>query len=79
MCNTIYYMRKTLTISLPEGVSRKLDRATRRAHSTRSDVVREALSQYFIREEISRLRARALPYAKKRRIYSDEDVFKRVS
>ncbi len=72
-------MRKTLTISLPEGVSRSLDKATRRARATRSDVVREALSQYFVREEIARLRARTLPYARKRRIYSDEDVFKRVS
>ena len=68
-----------MTISLPEGVSQRLDRATRRSRATRSDVVREALSQYFVREELSRLRARTIPYARKRRIYSDEDVFKRIS
>lgn len=72
-------MRETITISLPPALNKKLADATKREHTNRSDIVREALRQYFAREEFQRLRKLLLPEAERRGIFTDEDVFKRVS
>jgi metal-responsive CopG/Arc/MetJ family transcriptional regulator len=72
-------MRKTITISLPEKVKKILDKITEQKHLNRSEVVREALRQYFSRQEFRRLRGLMLPEAEKRDIYTDEDVFQKVS
>lgn len=72
-------MRKTITISLPEKVKKILDKITEQKHLNRSEVVREALRQYFSRQEFRRLRGLMLPEAEKRDIYTDEDVFRKVS
>ena len=72
-------MRETITISLPESVKKMLDKITKREHLNRSEVVREALRQYFTRREFRRLRGLMIPEAEKRGIYSDEDVFRKVS
>ena len=72
-------MRATMTISLPKWIKQKLDQITVRAHINRSDVVREALRQYFAREEFRRLRNLAVPEGERRGLYTDEDVFREVS
>ncbi|MBI2989368.1 MAG: ribbon-helix-helix protein, CopG family [Deltaproteobacteria bacterium] len=72
-------MRETITISLPAGLRRRLDKLTRQESLNRSDVVREALRQYFARREFQRLRASLVPEAEKRGLYTDEDVFRQVS
>jgi metal-responsive CopG/Arc/MetJ family transcriptional regulator len=70
-------MRETITISLPRVIKQKLDELTRREHLNRSDVIREALRQYFARQEFRRLRGLMVPEAERRGIYTDEDVFRR--
>ena len=72
-------MRETLTISLPAWLRRRLDQLTREENLNRSDVVREALRQYFARREFQRLRATLVPEAEKRGLYTDEDIFREVS
>ena len=72
-------MRETITISLPTKVKRRLDKLTREENLNRSDVVREALRQYFARREFQRLRATLVPEAQRRGIYTDEDIFREVS
>ncbi len=72
-------MRETITISLPAGLRRRLDKLTKQESLNRSDVVREALRQYFARREFQRLRASLVPEAEKRGLYTDEDVFRQVS
>ena len=72
-------MRETITISIPKSVKQKLDGMTKREHLNRSDIIREALRQYFIRQEFRRLRQLMVPEAEKKGIYTDEDVFHRVS
>ena len=59
-------MRETITISLPPALKKKLADATKREHTNRSDIVREALRQYFTREEFQRLRKLILPEADRR-------------
>ncbi len=72
-------MRETLTISLPLFMRRMLDRTVKEEQMNRSDLVREALRQYFAIREFRRLRNRAIPYAEKQGIYTDEDIFHQVS
>lgn len=72
-------MRETITISLPKSIKQKLDRVIKRQHVNRSDVVREALLQYFAREEFRRLRGLLVPEGERRGLYTDEDVFRKVS
>lgn len=66
-------------ISLPGELKRERDRWSRRDGVTRSDMVREALRDYFAVREFRRLRARTLPYAEAKGIFTDEDVFRIVS
>jgi metal-responsive CopG/Arc/MetJ family transcriptional regulator len=72
-------MRETISISLPRAVKLKLDRATRAEGLNRSDVIREALRQYLARKEFRRLRGLMVPEAERRGIYTDGDVFRKVS
>jgi CopG family transcriptional regulator/antitoxin EndoAI len=72
-------MRETITVSLPEPLKKKLDKVVKAEHLNRSDVVREALKQYFAVKEFRRLRALLSAEAEKRGIYTDEDVFRLVS
>lgn len=72
-------MRETITISIPKSIKQKLDRIVKEEHLNRSDVVREALRQYFTRQEFRRLRQLMIPEAENRGFYTDEDVFHKVS
>ncbi|MDD5305966.1 MAG: ribbon-helix-helix protein, CopG family [Deltaproteobacteria bacterium] len=72
-------MRETITISIPAAIRRKLDGLVRKEHMNRSDIVREALRQYFARRDFERLRGELVPEAEARGLFTDEDVFKRVS
>jgi len=72
-------MRETITVSLPKWVKQRLDQATKREHTNRSDIVREALRQYFARQEFLRLRGLMVPEGERRGLFTDEDVFRKVS
>ena len=72
-------MRETITISIPKSIKQKLDKITKEEHLNRSDIVREALRQYFTRQEFRRLRQLMIPEAESRGFYTDEDVFRKVT
>jgi len=72
-------MRETITISIPKSIKQKLDRIVKKEHLNRSDVVREALRQYFTSQEFRRLRQLMIHEAESRGFYTDEDVFNKVS
>lgn len=72
-------MRESVTVSLPAWLKKKLDRAAKKEHVSRSDIVREALRQYFALQDFRRIRSKAVPEAEARGIFTDEDVFKEVS
>ena len=75
----VFFMRETITISIPKSIKQKLDRIVKKEHLNRSDVVREALRQYFTSQEFRRLRQLMIPEAESRDFYTDEDVFNKVS
>ena len=72
-------MRESISISLPEDVKTELDRFTERRGITRSDAVREAISDYLFVHKLRDLRGRLMPDAEAQGIFTDEDVFRLIS
>ncbi|MCD6311111.1 MAG: ribbon-helix-helix protein, CopG family [Elusimicrobia bacterium] len=72
-------MRESVCISLPNAIKKNLDRLSKREHLDRSSVVQQALREFLAKEEFRSLRRLMVPKAQSRGIYTDEDVFKKVS
>ena len=72
-------MRQLITISLPIAIKKELDALTTHEGISRSDIVRESLKEYLFIRRFRALRKRLVPKAQAKGIYSDQDVFDRVS
>jgi metal-responsive CopG/Arc/MetJ family transcriptional regulator len=72
-------MRETVTISLPQAVRRELDKVAKEEGISRSDVLRQSLEDFLFVRRFRRLRQRMMAVAQAEGIYTDEDVFNRVS
>lgn len=72
-------MRETISVSLPEEIKTALDSLSEAENRSRSEVVREALRDYIFVRRFRRLRGRMIPLAEGKGIFTDEDVFERVS
>jgi metal-responsive CopG/Arc/MetJ family transcriptional regulator len=72
-------MRRRISISLPEQVKAALDQRSEAESVTRSDVVRDALHGYIFVRRLGKLRSRLMPFAQAQGVYTDEDVFRKVS
>lgn len=72
-------MRETVNISLPPSTKRELDQFTKKQSLNRSNVLKEAIRQYLIREQFRQLRMSMLLQAQQRGIYTDQEVFRKVS
>ena len=72
-------MRETVTISLPQAVRRELDRVAKEEGVSRSDVLRQSLEEFLFVRRFRRLRLRMMASAQSEGVYTDEDVFTRVS
>jgi CopG family transcriptional regulator/antitoxin EndoAI len=72
-------MRESVTISIPTDLKKRLDRSAKRGHVNRSDIVREALRQYFALQDFKAIRGKAVAEAEARGIFTDEDVFREIS
>ena len=69
-------MRQALSVSLPEGLAVALNRVTKEIHLTRSEVVKLALQDFLRNQELEALRRRLVPKARRKGIFTDEDVFR---
>ena len=72
-------MRESVSISLPPWLKERLDQAVKGEQMNRSDIVREALKEYFTRKDLERIRQNMVPLAEARGVFTDEDVFREVS
>lgn len=72
-------MRQTITVSLPEELKKQLDAIAAEEEVSRSDVVRESLRDYLFIRRFRALRSRMVARAQAQGIYTDQDVFDRVS
>jgi hypothetical protein len=72
-------MGEVLTIRVPKGTRRKLEKAARAQRLTVSQYVRLALDIQQFLDLFEAARAELIPQARKQGIFTDEDVFKIVS
>ena len=71
-------MRQPLSVSLPEELAGALNRMTKEAHLTRSEVVKLALRDFMRRHEMEDLHRILAPKARAKGIFTDEDVFGKI-
>lgn len=72
-------MRSTITISLPSEVRAEIDRLAKAEGVSRSDVVRESVRDYLFIRKFRAIRKTMVAKASSRGIFTDQDVFDRVS
>ena len=72
-------MRETVTISLTNEMKKKLDEIAYGENKNRSEIIKTALKQYFSVLEFRRIRNLMIPKAEKAEIFSEDDVYKKVS
>lgn len=72
-------MRSTITVSIPENVKSELDRVSDAEGISRSDIVRESVRDYLFVRKFRSLRKIMVPKAAKQGVFTDQDVFSRVS
>lgn len=72
-------MEEVLTIRVPKGTRRKLEKRARAEKLTLSQYVRRALAAEQFLGAFESARADLVPQARNKGIYTDEDVFKIVS
>ena len=72
-------MRETLTISLPGKTKRLIEKAADESGQTTSEYVRLAVYQRLWQSAVGESRRKAVPKARARKVYTDEEVFKLIS
>ncbi len=77
--DTVIRMQEVLTIRMPKGTRRRLERRARAQKLSVSQLVRRALEQDELLSSLASARTELLPQARAQGIYTDEDVFALVS
>ena len=72
-------MRSTLTISIPEDIRQELDRTSQEDGVSRSVIVQQSLRDYLFLRRFRDLRGRMVQKAAEQGVFTDEDVFEKVS
>lgn len=79
MYDTVIHVEEVLTIRLPKGTRRRLERRAKAQKLSVSQLVRRALEQEELLTSLAWARTELIPQARARGIYTDEDVFAIVS
>jgi len=72
-------MEEILTIRVPKGTRRRLEKRARAEKLSLSQYVRRALETEALMGAFEAARADLVPLAREKGVYTDEDVFTRVS
>jgi hypothetical protein len=72
-------MRETLTVSLPAKTKRLVERAASERGLTTSEYVRLAIFGRLWQDAVAESRRIAVPKARARGVFTDEDVFRLIS
>lgn len=72
-------MSDTITIRLPKKLQKELNVVTKIEKTSKSEVVREAVSRYLAVKRFQQLRKQVLPFAESEGLLTDEDIFKAIS
>jgi hypothetical protein len=72
-------MEEVITIRVPKGTRRRLEKRARAEKLTLSQYIRRALDTEALVGALEAARADLVPMARAQGVYTDEDVFKIVS
>jgi hypothetical protein len=72
-------MRESLTVSLPAKTKRLIERAARESGLTTSEYVRLAIFRKLWQDAVWESRRVAVPRARSKGIFTDEEVFRLIS
>mgnify|MGYP001578369758 CR=1 FL=1 len=72
-------MRSIVTFSLPPTLTKQMNQLAVRYKTNRSQIIQQAINDFLTRHEFNQLRQRLMKKAKGKSIFTDEDVFQRVS
>ncbi len=72
-------MRSTLTISIPEDVRQEPDRRSLEEGVSRSMIVQQSLRDYLFLRRFRDLRGRMVQKSAEQGVFTDKDVFEKVS
>ncbi|MBI5681817.1 MAG: ribbon-helix-helix protein, CopG family [Deltaproteobacteria bacterium] len=72
-------MTETITIRLPEKLQQELELVVKKEKTSKSEIIRDAVSRYLAVKRFKQLRKQVLPFAEAEGLLTDEDVFKAIS
>jgi len=72
-------MRDTVTISIPREFKKQIDALVYSEGISRSVIIRESIADYLWEHRYRNLRKRLMAKASKKGVFTDQDVFDRVS
>ena len=72
-------MRTVLSVSLPKPLAAELSRLATETGRSKSDIVKESVSQYLWEARFRTVRRRLIRRAKRAGMVTEEDVFQAVS
>ncbi len=72
-------MRSSVSVSLPEKLNKEIDKVLRETSLTRSELVRAALDEYLFKLRFRKVRGKLVLKARSKGIFTDEDVYEKLS
>lgn len=72
-------MKDNVTVSLPEKISSDLNRIAKEEGLSKSQIVRNALQDYIFIKKFRALRSKMIAKAQAQGVFTDEDVFEKIS
>lgn len=79
MYDNVVHMEEILTVRVPKGTRRKLEKRAKARNLSLSQYVRRALEMEELLGALEAARLDLVPQARGQRIYTDDDVFSIVS
>ena len=72
-------MSETITIRLSEKLQQELKTVVRLEKTSKSEIIRDAVTRYLAVKRFKHLQKQLLPFAKRRGLLIDKDIFKAIS
>ncbi len=72
-------MRHTISVSLPEDLRKELDEFTAEEGMSRSEIIQASLRDFIFLRRFRSIRNQMMLHAQQEGIFTDQDVFDRVS
>ena len=76
---TLYDMKNAITIRLDDELDKMLNQVSTKLRRSRSEVVRDSLRRQLAILLFDSIREKAVPYAEKKGLLTDEDIFREIS